>query len=320
MKRDVALNSVRSKRVPKNLVHDLRKLGFTEYEARTYLALLEDYPATAYEVAKTAGLPRANVYGALDVLEKKAAVQPVTENPVRYVPVAPNITLDIIARNTSALCSDIAKRLDSIGPEKRQDYVWVLEDEDSIHRRIGEIIATARKHIWIKAHEDSLARHIDTLRAATARDVRLVVILFGGPGADKRLALGDLAQVYLHEGTGVVVGMGQSLITVTADFKVALTADCAKKAWGAFTHSRPVVNLAESLIRHEIYLAEIFEAYGTSITKRFGPFLQDLRRKYLPKDQVVALDKVIKQERSSAGKSRRGEKPSAGNRDRAGQA
>ena len=40
-------------------IAQLRRLGFTDYESRAYLALCESYPATAYEVSKKAKLPKA---------------------------------------------------------------------------------------------------------------------------------------------------------------------------------------------------------------------------------------------------------------------
>lgn len=305
MKKNVALHAGGSNRVPENLIHDLRHLGFTEYEARTYLMLLKDYPATAYEVGKAASLPRANVYSAFDALEKKGAVQPVSENPVRYVPVDPRIVLDVISRETSKLCMDIAERLAVVTPAKKQDYVWILSGEESIYSRIEEIIIGAQTHVWIKAHENMLARHLDALRAASKRGVQLLVILFGDPEPAERLNLGPNAQIYPHEGTGVVVGLGESLITITADFQVALTANLGEESYGALTQNRPVVYLAESLIRHEVYMAELFAHYGDGITERFGPFLRDLRRKYLPREQVQALEKTIRTNRFPRMKSGR---------------
>lgn len=293
MKKDVSLNKGGTSRVPENLINDLKQLGFTEYEARTYLTLLEDFPATAYEVGKKGGLLRANVYNAFDALEKMGAVQPVSESPVRYVPVDPKIVLDVIARKTSMLCTDIAERLEKIVPTKKQDYVWTLSGYDSVHRRIEEIIAGAQKHIWIKAHEDQLVGHIKELRAASERGVQLLLIVFGAPDPAQRLQLGPNAQVYPHEGNGVVVGLGQTLITVTADFGVALTANLDEDAHGALTQNGSVVILAESLIRHEVYLAEIFAQHGERIDERFGPYLRDLRAKYLPPDEVRAMESTI---------------------------
>ena len=47
----------------------LLQLGFSEYEARAYLALLQRNPLNGYELAKVSGLPRANVYAVLQKLE-----------------------------------------------------------------------------------------------------------------------------------------------------------------------------------------------------------------------------------------------------------
>jgi len=293
MKKHVALTAVKSGKAPQALIADLRQLGFTEYEARIYLVLLDKYPATAYEVAKAAGLPRANVYSAVSGLEKKGAVQPVSENPIRYVPVDPKSTLDAIARSTATLCTEIANRLSSFSPSKARDHVWSLTGEENIHHRISEILNSAERHIWIKAHENALLSHLQELQAAAKRGVRLLIILFGHV-TRQNFDLGPAAEVYLHEGTGVVVGLGQPLITVTADFRIALTANLESEAYGAFTQSKPVVNLAESVIRHEVYLAEIFAHFGNSITDDFGLLMQRLRRKYLPSDQLAMPHQPVK--------------------------
>src|SRR3546814_13169794 len=68
-----------------DLLQDLKRLGFTEYEARVYVQLLLQSPATAYEIAKAASVPRPNTYHAPEALPKRGAVLPVRENPTRYV-------------------------------------------------------------------------------------------------------------------------------------------------------------------------------------------------------------------------------------------
>ncbi len=42
-----------------NLQANLAAIGFTEYEAKVYLALLRDSPTTGYQLSKKAGVPRA---------------------------------------------------------------------------------------------------------------------------------------------------------------------------------------------------------------------------------------------------------------------
>jgi len=49
----------------------LKKLGFTEYEAKVYLALLSKHPATAYTISKASGVPHSRVYDIARRLIKK---------------------------------------------------------------------------------------------------------------------------------------------------------------------------------------------------------------------------------------------------------
>lgn len=68
------------------LVTKLREMGFTEVEAKAYLALAEaGQPLSGYEVAKLAGVPRPNVYPALQHLARRGAVvETLGEGPPRY--------------------------------------------------------------------------------------------------------------------------------------------------------------------------------------------------------------------------------------------
>ncbi|MCZ7670869.1 MAG: helix-turn-helix domain-containing protein [Chloroflexi bacterium] len=49
----------------------LNKIGFTEYEAKVYLALLREHPATGYQLSKESGVPRSMVYEALKRLHNR---------------------------------------------------------------------------------------------------------------------------------------------------------------------------------------------------------------------------------------------------------
>ena len=49
----------------------LREIGLTDYESKSYLALMEKEALTVSEVAKIAGIPRPNAYGAMEKLMEK---------------------------------------------------------------------------------------------------------------------------------------------------------------------------------------------------------------------------------------------------------
>ena len=276
-----------------SMVEQMQRLGFTEHEARAYIALLGHHPATAYEVSKLSGLPRPNAYGAMEGLAKKGAAQPVSAKPVRYVPYDPDTLLGRIAQETSDRCQTLAGELSSIEAGDTPDYVWHVTGEGDIRSKIDEMIDGARRHVWIEASARSLAPHRVRLEEAAERGVEVLLVLFGEESDAERFRSSPLSQVYLHEGSGIVIARGDHMITLTVDFETALVANTGDSGYGGFTRSRPIVQLADSLIRHEVYLAEIFQRFGLELGEAFGPALLSLRERYLPRNQIRALKRRL---------------------------
>ena len=52
----------------------LKSLGFTEYEARTYLALSDLGPSSAKEISNYSKLPKNKTYEMLNKMEKKSII------------------------------------------------------------------------------------------------------------------------------------------------------------------------------------------------------------------------------------------------------
>ena len=63
----------------------------------------------------------------------------------------------------------------------------------------------------------------------------------------------------------------------------------------AYTRSEPIVTMAETLIRHDMYMAEIFLRFGPQIDEAFGPFMLSLRRRYFSPDQLTRLNETVGQ-------------------------
>lgn len=278
------------------LVSELQKLGFTDYEAKAYLSLLQlGGPATAYEISKIAGIPRANAYSVLENLVAKRAAQPVSKTPLRHVPTEPEILLNRIAEETEQQCRQIGEKLATLRSSRAvDDYVWYVTGELEVNAKIREIIDNAESHVWIKAYESALDPHFTALQKAAERGVQILIILFGTQ-VEKYQFKGN-SRTYLHEGNGILVGTAHNLITITRDFSEALIANLRDNIHGAYTFSRPVVNMADTMIRHEIYFAEIFERFGPEIERAFGPALYDLRRRFLPREQSDHLENILTSE------------------------
>ena len=277
---------------PDRLFADLKRLGFTEYEARVYVELLRESPATAYEIAKAAGLPRPNTYHALDALARRGAVLPVSESPIRYVAAEPRGLLDGISRQTSVLCADLGAELATLAPRADDQYVWALRGDDAVHDKIDALIAGSREAIWVKAADDVLRRHKDRLREAAERGVSLLIVLFGTDAEEFRFS--KESRVFIHEANGVRMGSADNLFTLAIDHVEMLTAAKEGPKDGgevvaAHTRNRPIVTMAESLVRHDYYMAEIFGRFGAEIEAAFGPHLRDLRLGCFSAEQAASF-------------------------------
>src|SRR6187551_1471911 len=106
----------------------LQQLGFSEYEARAYLALLQRNPLNGYELAKCSGLPRANVYAVLQKLEERGAVLRLDmPSGARYAPVAPTELTERIANRFQSILNATQQALDELAAPAAAEYLWNVQ-------------------------------------------------------------------------------------------------------------------------------------------------------------------------------------------------
>jgi sugar-specific transcriptional regulator TrmB len=271
----------------REILTGLRQLGFTDYEARIYVQLLKASPATAYEVAKAAGVPRANTYAALEALAQRGAVLPVNEEPLRYVAAPPKVLFEGISRQTRTLCTDLSAQLTALGPTTQDYNVWTTHGEMAVHDKISSMIAESRRSIWIKAADEVIRRHKVALQKAASREVALMIVLFGKDADEFRF--NKNCRVYIHESDGTRMGTADNLFTIAVDHQKMLTANMEGEVIAAHTSCPPIVTMAHSLVRHDLYMAEIFARFGPQIEKAFGPYLRDIRMSCFTPDQVTSF-------------------------------
>lgn len=273
---------------PEEIVAALKRLGFTEYESRIYIRLIrQDGPVTAYEVSKRAGVPRPNTYNALESLARRGAVLPVSEGPTRYVAAEPKEFLARVARQTSTLCEDMADWLTELAPEGADSYVWTLSGEVAVHDKIEALIAGARENLMVKAPDDILRRHRQALATAGERGIEMLIVVFGA--TVEEFTFGPNCRTFLHEANGVRMGSTDNLFTIAADHREMVTARLVDEVIAEHTRNGLIVNMAESLIRHDYYMAEIFARFGDEITGAFGPHLRDLRLGCFTEEQAESF-------------------------------
>lgn len=183
----------------------LRQLGWGDYEAKAYIALLRHSPATGYRVAKGSGVPVAKVYEALARLVERGAIrtqQADGSDGVQYVPVAPDEvlsglraryiqTLDELSRDLTALMTAAAD-----APESE-----ILHGRAPVLGRANALLAAAQKSVVLalpQGWESALKPGLDGLKSRRVRVER------AAPSSENPTAAGIF--VLVIDGNDALIG------------------------------------------------------------------------------------------------------------------
>lgn len=263
----------------------LMELGFTEYEARTYIALLETNPVTAYEAAKKAGIPTSKIYEVLDRLEAKGIVQAFEDGERRkFVPLDPGQFLDAQSVRLNGTIGDLRTGLEAIGSKQPVSLIWNVRDYRSLSDYLKTIIDSAKANLLVSAWPEEITAISGELKAAVARGVRVAIVLFGDPSAIAHSAgAGEIGIVYPHPiGYTLYAEKGGRGITAVADGAQAIVATISGPGdvEGAWSRNGGFVALAEDCVKHDIYVMKIVERFDGELIAKFGTGYGRLRDVY----------------------------------------
>lgn len=120
----------------------LQGLGLTEYEARTYTALVSLGSATPRDVASLAGIPYPSVYDALKTLNKKGWVEVALERPKRYRARPP----ELMERDSLKMVKDAFMQLKELyestrGATEKPEIIYTISGRRRVIEKIREMLS-----------------------------------------------------------------------------------------------------------------------------------------------------------------------------------
>lgn len=224
-----------------NLVDALMKTGLTRHESELYIALCREGEVTGYELAKTTGIPRANVYQALSALTDKGGARVIEGNPQRFIAVLPEEYCQIKEKEMTDLL-----RLIRMETPKRaaapEGYV-TLSGSTNILGKMRYIIDNAKQRVYLSIMSTDLPFVRKEVEAAIRRGLRMVVITSEGmeiPGAE----------VYtIHKNKGQVRVIADSSEVLTGEITGSDQDVCL------YSRNRPLVDLIKEALKNEIELS-----------------------------------------------------------------
>jgi HTH-type transcriptional regulator, sugar sensing transcriptional regulator len=156
----------------------LQDLGFTLYEARAYVSLLEHHPVTRYELSKNSGVPRSAIYNVILELEEMGVVSLQTSDPETYVPLPADKLFDLLDRRFNEKIEEAQKSLVHIENKPALDQFWNIVGYDNMLLKAEELIQKAEKTIFISLWKREFILLEKDLEDAIRRKVKVIVFSF----------------------------------------------------------------------------------------------------------------------------------------------
>lgn len=180
-----------------DLVTELARLGFSEKEAETYLAVVELGEATLSDVADAADVSKRYAYDVCERLDADGFLEMqdyVTPAVVRPIP--PADAFESVAETVANVESELGRRYER--PAARAGQFEVVKTPRTVVDRFRELVRDADEELMAllpTRHLDAIA---DDLRDAVERDVLTLLLLCGAPPADADTDLSGVANVVRH--------------------------------------------------------------------------------------------------------------------------
>lgn len=259
-----------------NSISRLTELGLSEYEARAYIALLKDNPSTAYEIARSSGIPTSKVYEVIRRLEYRQMIQSIRGERSRlFIPIALDEFIHNfrtgVENNLRALKAELKGLVSSIDTS----YTWHIKDRNSLIQRAKRMIDTARETLLMQIWPEEMKELLEPLLSAEKRGLRMAIVHYGATNI-------RIKELYRHPaGDTIFAQKGSRGFTLVADSKEALIGKIGDRDTEAiWSMNEGFTMMAEDYIRHDIYFMKLAERFDPLLRERFGSRYEKLRDIY----------------------------------------
>lgn len=194
------------------IIEELKKLGFNEYQAKIYTALVGLGVATASEISQASGVPPNKVYSVIDSLKKKGLVlaQESDTSTNRYRPRSPDSVMKDMRNDYEQAFKKTEDKLFALYERSKKTFIpemWILRGSQAVFSKIKEMVMDANEDVYIGIDSpfDLHLYGIDQVLNEASGHLKSIKILTGEDGIDNPnevnvlKALSKFAQVRISE-------------------------------------------------------------------------------------------------------------------------
>jgi Cd2+/Zn2+-exporting ATPase len=251
-------------------VNDFMALGFTESEAKVYLALLTTHPANGYQLSKKIGIPRSIVYEALGRLNLRGAVLKTgEERSTVYRPIPPSILLDRLEQDYAQLTRGLQEHLSDIFLVENEELLWTINGAGLVYSYALQMVMESRDEILIVIDDSSLEQLREPINKVCKDKKVQVKVLLTGSG------MLDCAHIVRHPTLESELQDILHMLLLVVDNQECLIANTKFEVEATITKNPKLVFIARQFIWMELFSQRIYEQLGAELIERLE--FEDLR-------------------------------------------
>ncbi len=261
------------------IAQKMMELGFTQYEARAYISLLQNYPATRYEISKRSGVPRSAIYDVVDRLARHGVVNAISSKPEKYTPLPPERFIDLLENRYKSKIREFFDSISGLQVDLEMENLWNISGYQNMILKAREMVNNAKQEIYLSTWGREVQELVDELRKAEKRGVKVVIFSF--------TPVPQIGKVFSYE-------LSERKLEKVWDHKIILVRDREELLMGdankqyhrkvAWTHNKAIVMIAANHIILDITL------FGL----RAGVDISDVVIEAHP-GELELLDKLLKE-------------------------
>lgn len=158
-----------------DVVPALVALGFSLNESRAYAALLQESPATGYEVGVRAQIPRSAVYGVLRRLVKAGAARSIAGTPERFAPAPAEELLVLLRKRFETSTEQLEEAIRSLDTTPAAPDAFSVRGYQRVLEEAERLIRGAQQRLVVSGWPREIEQLAGELKRAAKRRVYIVV-------------------------------------------------------------------------------------------------------------------------------------------------
>jgi Cd2+/Zn2+-exporting ATPase len=248
-----------------DLQTNLTRIGFTEYEAKVFLALLSENPATGYQISKKSGVPRSMVYETLRRLHNRGAVlESVEGRATLYRPLEPQILLERYADDHQRLIASLRVGLQKLYSAPDEDRAWTIVGRQTVLTYAAQMIQNAQSEVYLVLNDADLDELRGDIFDSFERGAQVSTLLTG----KGELGCGNVLRHPPLESE--LQGLTDTLLVVV-DSAEALVASTNQETAATITRNSNLVLIARQFVWMELFTQRVYAQLGPELLNRLEP-------------------------------------------------